>query len=78
MMADSDVEILPQGSVATLTSPVRVGVAQTECVHFWYHMGGENPGEYIPFTVHTHPQSHVTLCMLGPPEWRSGLRHRNA
>eukprot|EP00063_Salmo_salar_P009287 XP_013984122.1 PREDICTED: apical endosomal glycoprotein isoform X2 [Salmo salar] len=44
MMADSDVEILPQGSVATLTSPVRVGVAQTECVHFWYHMGGENPG----------------------------------
>uniref|UniRef100_A0AAY5KGB2 MAM domain-containing protein n=1 Tax=Esox lucius TaxID=8010 RepID=A0AAY5KGB2_ESOLU len=52
MMVDSDVEILPEGSVAALTSPVHIGVARTECVYFWYHMGGENPGS---LTVYMKP-----------------------
>ncbi|KAK7131349.1 hypothetical protein R3I94_016476 [Phoxinus phoxinus] len=44
MLAHSGVDVLPQGSVTTLTSPVRRGLTHTECVHFWYHTGGENPG----------------------------------
>uniref|UniRef100_UPI0037E80A4D apical endosomal glycoprotein n=1 Tax=Semicossyphus pulcher TaxID=241346 RepID=UPI0037E80A4D len=44
MMANTGVSILPSGGKAVLTSPVRQGTAKTECVHFWYHMGGERPG----------------------------------
>lgn len=44
MLAHSGVDVLHQGSKMTLTSPVRRGLAHTECVHFWYHTGGENPG----------------------------------
>ncbi|XP_044029538.1 apical endosomal glycoprotein isoform X2 [Siniperca chuatsi] len=44
MMANTGANILPSGGTAVLTSPVRKGTAKTECVHFWYHMGGVNPG----------------------------------
>ncbi|XP_072518488.1 apical endosomal glycoprotein [Salminus brasiliensis] len=44
MLAHSSVEVLPQGSVMTLTSPVRHGVASSQCLYFWYHTGGDNPG----------------------------------
>ncbi|XP_070706487.1 apical endosomal glycoprotein [Pempheris klunzingeri] len=44
MMANTGANILPSGGTAVLTSPVRQGTAKTECVHFWYHMGGVNPG----------------------------------
>ncbi|XP_026859460.2 apical endosomal glycoprotein [Electrophorus electricus] len=44
MLAHSSVEVLPQGSVMTLTSPLHQSVGHTECVHFWYHTGGQNPG----------------------------------
>ncbi|XP_021324713.2 apical endosomal glycoprotein isoform X2 [Danio rerio] len=44
MLAHSSVDILPEGSVTTLTSPVRKGLSHTECVHFWYHTGGDKPG----------------------------------
>ncbi|KAF7696752.1 hypothetical protein HF521_005170 [Silurus meridionalis] len=44
MLAHSGVDVLPQGSVTTLISPVRYGVTHTECVYFWYNMGGHNPG----------------------------------
>ncbi|KAK3524127.1 hypothetical protein QTP70_018036, partial [Hemibagrus guttatus] len=44
MLAHSGLNALPQGSVTTLTSPIRHGVTHTECVHFWYNMGGHNPG----------------------------------
>lgn len=44
MLAHSGVDDLPQGSVTTLSSPVRHGLTHTECVYFWYHMGGNNPG----------------------------------
>lgn len=44
MLAHSGVDVLPQGSVVTLSSPVRHGLTLTECVYFWYHMGGQNPG----------------------------------
>uniref|UniRef100_A0A9J7XLE9 MAM domain-containing protein n=1 Tax=Cyprinus carpio carpio TaxID=630221 RepID=A0A9J7XLE9_CYPCA len=44
MLAHSSSDILPEGSVTTLTSPVRRGLSHTECVHFWYHTGGEKPG----------------------------------
>uniref|UniRef100_UPI003AAC9054 apical endosomal glycoprotein n=1 Tax=Centroberyx gerrardi TaxID=166262 RepID=UPI003AAC9054 len=52
MMADTDVEVLPLGSKTALTSSIRQGVAQTECVNFWYHMGGVNPGS---LTVYMKP-----------------------
>lgn len=44
-MANTGENILPSGNSAVLTSPVRQGLARTECVHFWYHMGGVSPGE---------------------------------
>ncbi|XP_056260241.1 apical endosomal glycoprotein [Seriola aureovittata] len=52
MMANTAANILPSGSTAVLTSPVRQGTARTECVHFWYHMGGVNPGS---LTVYMKP-----------------------
>ncbi|XP_034565719.1 apical endosomal glycoprotein [Notolabrus celidotus] len=44
MMANTGADILPSGGTTVLTSPVRHGTTKTECVHFWYHMGGERPG----------------------------------
>ncbi|XP_069016310.1 apical endosomal glycoprotein [Embiotoca jacksoni] len=52
MMVNTDAAILPSGATAVLTSPVRQGTSKTECVHFWYHMGGENPGS---LTVYMKP-----------------------
>ncbi|KAM3874405.1 apical endosomal glycoprotein [Diretmus argenteus] len=52
MVANTDVTVLPLGSATSLTSPIRQGVAQTTCVHFWYHMEGENPGS---LTVYMKP-----------------------
>nr|XP_061836878.1 apical endosomal glycoprotein isoform X1 [Nerophis lumbriciformis] len=44
MMVSTGRRFLPTGGAATLMSPLRQGTAKTECVHFWYHMAGENPG----------------------------------
>ncbi|XP_062291219.1 apical endosomal glycoprotein [Scomber scombrus] len=44
MMVNTGADILPSGATSVLTSPLRHGMAKTECVHFWYHMGGVNPG----------------------------------
>lgn len=44
-MANTDANVLPAGKAAVLVSPVRPGNAKTECVHFWYNMGGKSPGE---------------------------------
>ena len=45
MVANTGADVLPQGSVSTLTSSVRPATSHTECVHFWYHTGGENSGK---------------------------------
>ncbi|XP_047426554.1 apical endosomal glycoprotein [Mugil cephalus] len=44
MMVNTAAAILPSGGTTVLSSPVRYGTTKTECVHFWYHMGGVNPG----------------------------------
>ncbi|XP_041666036.1 apical endosomal glycoprotein isoform X2 [Cheilinus undulatus] len=44
MMVNTEADILPSDGTTALTSPVRTGTTKTECVHFWYHTGGENPG----------------------------------
>ncbi|KAI3361689.1 hypothetical protein L3Q82_002051 [Scortum barcoo] len=44
MMANTAANILRPGRTTFLTSPVRQGNAKTVCVHFWYYMGGVNPG----------------------------------
>lgn len=44
MMTNTGADFLSSGGTTVLNSPVRQGAAKTECVHFWYHMGGENPG----------------------------------
>uniref|UniRef100_A0A8C3A127 MAM domain-containing protein n=1 Tax=Cyclopterus lumpus TaxID=8103 RepID=A0A8C3A127_CYCLU len=44
MMVNTGANFLPSGGTSVLASPVRQGTAKTECVHFWYHMGGVNPG----------------------------------
>uniref|UniRef100_A0A3Q1HBY1 MAM domain-containing protein n=1 Tax=Anabas testudineus TaxID=64144 RepID=A0A3Q1HBY1_ANATE len=52
MMANTGANILPSGSTTVLTSPVRQATAKTECVNFWYQMGGVNPGS---LTVYVKP-----------------------
>ncbi|XP_062268278.1 apical endosomal glycoprotein [Platichthys flesus] len=52
MMVNTRAGILPSGGTAVLTSPVRQGATRTECVHFWYHMGGAYPGS---LTVYMKP-----------------------
>ncbi|XP_023130559.2 apical endosomal glycoprotein isoform X2 [Amphiprion ocellaris] len=44
MMVNTGANTLPSDGTTVLTSSVRQGNAKTECVNFWYHMGGENPG----------------------------------
>ncbi|KAL7376442.1 hypothetical protein ABVT39_008220 [Epinephelus coioides] len=44
MMANTGANNLPSGETTALLSPFRQGTAKTECVSFWYHMGGVNPG----------------------------------
>lgn len=53
MMANTAGNILPFGDAALLTSPVHRGTDRTECVHFWYQMGGEYSGE-TPAHAKTH------------------------
>lgn len=50
MMANTDANILPAGETGVLASPVRQAAAKTECVQFWYQMGGANPGETLSHT----------------------------
>lgn len=45
MMASTGADILSAGQTTVLVSPVHPGIAKTECVQFWYYMGGESPGE---------------------------------
>ncbi|XP_042365818.1 apical endosomal glycoprotein [Plectropomus leopardus] len=44
MMVNTGANILSSGDAVVLTSPFRQGVVKTECVSFWYHMDGVNPG----------------------------------
>ncbi|XP_073334470.1 apical endosomal glycoprotein [Pagrus major] len=52
MMVNTAANILNFGDTTALTSPFRQGTAATECVHFWYQMGGEDPGS---LTVYMKP-----------------------
>ncbi|XP_039856701.1 apical endosomal glycoprotein isoform X2 [Simochromis diagramma] len=52
MVVNTGASILPSGSTAVLTSSVRQGTTRTECLNFWYHMGGVNPGS---LTVYMKP-----------------------
>ncbi|XP_066502340.1 apical endosomal glycoprotein [Hoplias malabaricus] len=75
MLAHSGVEVLPQGSVMTLSSPVRRGVAHTECVRFWYHTAGPNPGT---LSVYIYPvkgdKTKVFSSSLSQGQvWRLGM-----
>lgn len=54
MMVNTGADILPAGQAGYLVSPFRSGSTKTECVSFWYHMGGMNPGETRPL-----PGSHT-------------------
>ncbi|XP_041916019.1 apical endosomal glycoprotein [Alosa sapidissima] len=54
MVANTGADALPRASVSTLTSSVRTASSNTECVHFWYHTGGEKPGS---LSVYVKPKS---------------------
>ncbi|XP_056146869.1 apical endosomal glycoprotein [Lampris incognitus] len=54
MMVESDKHVLPVGSKTVLSSPIQQGAPQARCLHFWYHMGGENPGS---LTVYVKPRA---------------------
>uniref|UniRef100_G3Q234 MAM domain-containing protein n=1 Tax=Gasterosteus aculeatus aculeatus TaxID=481459 RepID=G3Q234_GASAC len=49
MLVNTGKNFLPSGGTSVLNSPVRQGNGRTECVHFWYHMGGANPGSLTLF-----------------------------
>ncbi|KAM9323035.1 apical endosomal glycoprotein [Pholidichthys leucotaenia] len=44
MMVNTGADILPSGGKSVLTSAIRQGTTNTECVNFWYHMEGADPG----------------------------------
>lgn len=44
MMINTGANYLPAGQAGYLVSPFRTGSTKTECVSFWYHMGGMKPG----------------------------------
>lgn len=44
MMVNSGADILPSGAASTLTSPIYYGTSRSQCLQFWYHMGGDSPG----------------------------------
>ncbi|KAB5549223.1 hypothetical protein PHYPO_G00064910 [Pangasianodon hypophthalmus] len=75
MLAHSGVDVLPQGSVAILSSPVRRGVTHTECVYFWYYMGGHNPGT---LSVYVKPVDRDRILLFSSSldqghVWRLGM-----
>uniref|UniRef100_A0A673IQT5 MAM domain-containing protein n=1 Tax=Sinocyclocheilus rhinocerous TaxID=307959 RepID=A0A673IQT5_9TELE len=79
MLAHSSSDVLPEGSVTTLTSPVRRGLSHTECVHFWYHTGGEKPGTlkvYIKPTDGNRIQLFSSSIRQGHA-WRHGQGNVN-
>ncbi|XP_062868168.1 apical endosomal glycoprotein [Trichomycterus rosablanca] len=80
MFAHSGKAVLPKGSVMTLTSPVRQGVTHTECVYFWYHMTGHNPGilsvyvrpvngDRVKLFSNSLNQGHVWRLSMGNLSW---------
>ncbi|KAG7476848.1 hypothetical protein MATL_G00087170 [Megalops atlanticus] len=74
MIADTSVEVLPLGSMTNLTSPSRSAAPQTECVHFWYHMGGDKPGS---LSVYVKPQKGERMKVFSDSlnqgdAWRHG------
>ncbi|XP_053334693.1 apical endosomal glycoprotein [Clarias gariepinus] len=75
MLAHSGMDVLPQGSVTTLTSPVRRGSTHTECVYFWYNMGGHNPGT---LSVYVKPADGERILLFSSSInqghiWRHGM-----
>ncbi|KAM4719502.1 LOW QUALITY PROTEIN: apical endosomal glycoprotein [Anableps anableps] len=74
MMVNTDADVLPAGSTAVLNLPVRQGNPEPECVSFWYHMTGTNPG-YL--TVYMKPQKGAKLPIFSASlnqgdDWRHG------
>nr|XP_015798985.2 apical endosomal glycoprotein [Nothobranchius furzeri] len=74
MMVNTDAAILPPGTAAVLTSPVRQGTTRTECVNFWYHMGGEKPGFFSVFMkTETGDRVQIFYDSLNQgDDWRHG------
>uniref|UniRef100_A0A3Q2PL13 MAM domain-containing protein n=1 Tax=Fundulus heteroclitus TaxID=8078 RepID=A0A3Q2PL13_FUNHE len=74
MMVNADADILPAGQTTVLASPVRPGTSKLECVSFWYHMQGNNPG-YL--TVYMKPEKGERVPIFSESlnqgdDWRHG------
>ncbi|XP_035995951.1 apical endosomal glycoprotein [Fundulus heteroclitus] len=74
MMVNADADILPAGQTTVLASPVRRGTSKPECVSFWYHMQGNNPG-YL--TVYMKPEKGERVPIFSESlnqgdDWRHG------
>lgn len=85
MMINTGADVLPAGQVGHLLSPLSSGSTQTECVNFWYYMGGLNPGETPPtgrqrsLNASTVPGAHVAAragSLTVYMKMRSGERMR--
>ncbi|XP_061590452.1 apical endosomal glycoprotein [Cololabis saira] len=75
MMVNTAETNLPHGEPAVLASPLRPGTTKTECVEFWYRMGGENPGF---FTVYMKPSEGERVAVFSDSlnqgdDWRHGF-----
>ncbi|XP_072310635.1 apical endosomal glycoprotein isoform X2 [Eucyclogobius newberryi] len=52
MLLNSGSDVLLSGAVSSLTSALIYGTSHTQCLQFWYHMGGVSPGS---LTVYLKP-----------------------
>uniref|UniRef100_A0A3Q3L3T1 MAM domain containing 4 n=1 Tax=Mastacembelus armatus TaxID=205130 RepID=A0A3Q3L3T1_9TELE len=77
MMVNTGSNILPSGGTTVLTSPLHHGTTKTECVSFWYHMGGVKPGS---LTVYLKPLKGERVKIFSDDlnqgdVWRHGNRN---
>lgn len=66
MMINTGANYLPTGQAGYLVSPFRAGSTKTECVSFWYHTGGMNPGE-TPRLPARHTLKHTLISINSYP-----------
>ncbi|KAL2099482.1 hypothetical protein ACEWY4_003876 [Coilia grayii] len=52
MVVNTGADVFPQGRVAILTSPLHTGITRMQCVHFWYHIRGQDSGSLSVYVKH--------------------------
>ncbi|XP_028318573.1 apical endosomal glycoprotein [Gouania willdenowi] len=73
MLLDTSESLLPSGGSALITSPSHKGTAHTDCLSFWFHMGGAKPGFLSVYLRPTGGERVKLFSSSGSGEtWRHG------